>query len=676
MHALATSIYSQSSASNNTSSTSPEQSIAFPAVENSETSAKAATSHTPIAYVKSHGSVTANDGADDAATSPDRTPKKCATVTMMLAKRITRNAWSVEDEHFFESNHMNVWQTLEYISSFTLRKRYNYEGYNDNNNGVLALASSWRRDSFVEKNVNPNGDEAANGSRKSTGGGPSSAGSGKYGVSSGNVNASSHQNRQFDNGGDIPIGPGSVSGSASVVAGANRIRGQKPSVKTKHGKNSKANRDVAGTKSKRARSAHRKRLESQKLLAKEFDTEYALSPSDYVDLIKCTFNSPRISAALERLMGTNVVRLTDRNYMKELRERIEEDYRQNLQKRIKARELKEVERERILIIEGKTKVIPDELADDPIFVVDKKADLEISKARAKLKTNREKNSERLKLQGAKWQRERIQHEENEAQRLDQLRNRIQDQDNLERQYTEEDATKGVDLLRIHDEEWRPCEQRLKDFLEQERAKMKERSERVPTPFTSDPKDMQQILRARKRFQETELRIRKHIDEQLLRQQQEDQGQREKLPNAYSEVDEQPPKQAILQSQETADGTEVQPAATDETSLVPKAIASDDASDISSGESFDEGSTISVAKQRYANMLKHELEGDVAEGLLISKDQYDHLRYEDEKIMQLRNARDIRELYQLAEEIIIGERIEADGDDDEGQDGGEGNTVGA
>lgn len=50
---------------------------------------------------------------------------------------------------------------------------------------------------------------------------------------------------------------------------------------------------------------------------------------------------------------------------------------------------------------------------------------------------------------------------------------------------------------------------------------------------------------RKRFQETELRIRKHIDEQLLRQQQEDQGQREKLPNAYSELDEQSTKQVSL-----------------------------------------------------------------------------------------------------------------------------------
>ncbi|XP_073825468.1 uncharacterized protein isoform X1 [Musca autumnalis] len=673
MQAIAASIYSQSSLTNNNNSpsTSPVHSVALHHTkESSETHIKPSISHTPISYATLHGT-TIGEGDDvDDATSPDRTPRNCATVTMMLAKRITRNAWSVEDEHFFESNHMNVWQTLEFISSFTLRKRYNYEGYNDNNNGALALTPSWRRDSFVEKNVNPNVDEAASGSRKSTGGdGPSSAGSGKYGVSSGNVNASSHQNRQFDSGDGT--GPGSRVGSASGNVGANHIgvRGKKPSVKTKKCKSSKLNRKKSNIR--------RNRVNNQKLLTNDLDTEYALSPSDYVDLIKCTFNSPRISAALERLMGTNVVRLTDRNYMKELRERIEEDYRQNLQKRIKARELKEVERERILIIEGKTKVIPDELADDPIFVVDKKADLEISKARAKLKTNREKNAERLKLQGAKWQRERIQHEEEEVQRLEQLRHRIQDQDNLERQYTEEDATKGIDLLRIHDEEWRPCEQRLKEFLEQERAKMKERSERVPTPFTSDPKDMQQILRARKRFQETELRIRKHIDEQMLRQQQEqDQSQHENQPNAYAEVDEQSPKQTTLQSQEPVDGPEIPLVATDETSLVPKNIASDDASDISSGESFDEGSTISVAKQRYVNMLKHELEGDVAEGLLISKDQYDHLRYEDEKIMQLRNARDIRELYQLAEEIIIGERIDSVGDDDEGQDGGEAVNAGA
>jgi len=39
-------------------------------------------------------------------------------------------------------------------------------------------------------------------------------------------------------------------------------------------------------------------------------------------------------------MGTNVVKLTDRSYMKELRERIDEDYRKQLLSRIRAREVR------------------------------------------------------------------------------------------------------------------------------------------------------------------------------------------------------------------------------------------------------------------------------------------------------------------------------------------------
>ncbi|XP_065357807.1 cytadherence high molecular weight protein 2 [Calliphora vicina] len=380
------------------------------------------------------------------------------------------------------------------------------------------------------------------------------------------------------------------------------------------------------------------------------------------------FNLPRISAALERLMGTNVVRLTDRNYMKELRERIEDDYRANLQKRIKARELKEVERERILIIEGKTNVIPAELADDPIFVVDKKADLEILKSRAKLKTNREKNSDRLKLQGVKWERERLQHEEEEAQRINVLRQRYKEQKALEEQYKEEDANKGMDFLRIENEEWRPCEQELKEFLEQERAKMKERSLRMPTPFATDPKDINNILKARKAFREVERRIRKAIEDN-----HEENVQQKHLPHQLSgqqqsngfailgQSQEKNIQQALDESPTTKDPFETDDT---DTAVVGKNLSSNDGSDISSGESLDEGSSISLAKQRYAHMLQQELENDVNEGLLISKEQYDHLRYEDEKIMQLRNARDIRELYQLAEEIIIGERVESYADEEE------------
>jgi len=47
-------------------------------------------------------------------------------------------------------------------------------------------------------------------------------------------------------------------------------------------------------------------------------------------------------------------------------------------------QLKEVERERMLIIEGKSDVIPDELANDPIFMVNKDANMEIQKERSKV----------------------------------------------------------------------------------------------------------------------------------------------------------------------------------------------------------------------------------------------------------------------------------------------------
>lgn len=54
---------------------------------------------------------------------------------------------------------------------------------------------------------------------------------------------------------------------------------------------------------------------------------------------RCSFNIPRVSAQLERLMGSNVVHLTDRKYMNELRRRINEDFNEMLNKRIQNREV-------------------------------------------------------------------------------------------------------------------------------------------------------------------------------------------------------------------------------------------------------------------------------------------------------------------------------------------------
>ncbi|EDW28624.1 GL19282 [Drosophila persimilis] len=356
------------------------------------------------------------------------------------------------------------------------------------------------------------------------------------------------------------------------------------------------------------------------------------------------FNLPRISARLERLMGTNVVKLTDRAYMKELRERIDEDYRKQLLSRIRAREMKEVERERMLIIEGKSDVIPDELADDPIFMVNKDANLEIQKERSKLKTSREKNAERLKLQGVKWERERLQHAAQEAELLAKKRERQRAQKLLVEQYRTEDAERGMDLLRIENEDWRECEQSLKEFLESERAKMKERSLRVSQPFSSDPLDIQNIVRARQKFRETELRIRNQLEG--------------KLKDGNTQITGQELNEFMEEAHRGSNETTIRDTSLDSIHGQLPTKYMDDITDVSDETIISEDAvSLTLAKQQYAEELEAEMEDEFNRGLLISKQQYDQLRFEDEKIVALRNAKDIRELYLLAEEIIMGDIIE-------------------
>lgn len=59
----------------------------------------------------------------------------------------------------------------------------------------------------------------------------------------------------------------------------------------------------------------------------------------HIILASFSFNFPRVSAQLERLMGTNVVRLTDPKYMSDLRRRTIEDYHKMLLERIENRKV-------------------------------------------------------------------------------------------------------------------------------------------------------------------------------------------------------------------------------------------------------------------------------------------------------------------------------------------------
>ncbi|XP_055915928.1 trichohyalin isoform X2 [Eupeodes corollae] len=503
---------------------------------------------------------------------------------------------SVDEISAYGDGTMNVWQTLEVISGNNLRKKYHYDGYNDVENVLRTFTtSSHRRDSYVDK-VNSPDDSNGN----------------DYG--------------------------------ASGERGKSTKTDQVNSVGTHGTKN--INPEGGGRKKRGGRG---KFVKTKKKISKlpplpgipAEEGEMVVLSLDCTDLVKCSFNLPRISAKLERLMGTNVVRLTDRKYMRELRQRIDEDYRMQLSNRIKNREIKELERERNLILDGKTDAIPEELSADPIFVVNKRANIEIVKRRAKLKTNREKNAERLLRQGLKWERERLRHEEQQRQKQMKMERIKKEQKELEKRYQAEDAQRGLDLLRINDTEWQECEQNLREFLENERSKMKERSLRISKQFTTDPLDIQNIVRARRKFRETEKRIRLQLERS-----QSDKSQHSLGSNAAM----------LVSAVDTLVSSLQKLSPEEEESHVSVYLGDDDASEIPSSTEASLQTLTSTPniKEEKQQEMESQMDSDVKKGHLVTSSQYANLRYDDLQIAKLREATNIRELYKIAEKIIIGE----------------------
>ncbi|KRG02655.1 uncharacterized protein Dmoj_GI25984 [Drosophila mojavensis] len=179
--------------------------------------------------------------------TPTRGANKCATVTMLLAQRIARNdCWSVDAEPRYGSNKMNVWQTLEYLSGLSLRKRYNYEGYVDTQHLIRTLTPSWRRDSYAEKTKA----EEAN----AAGTGPGKA---KYPAERG------------------------IESVADVVV-TTMVRGM-PSYQQSTDNLAPSQQGVAKAVPRRRHRSRRKTTKSTVVAA-----EYALTQDDLQDLVKCT----------------------------------------------------------------------------------------------------------------------------------------------------------------------------------------------------------------------------------------------------------------------------------------------------------------------------------------------------------------------------------------------------
>ncbi|XP_057666175.1 uncharacterized protein LOC130899968 isoform X1 [Diorhabda carinulata] len=103
--------------------------------------------------------------------------------------------------------------------------------------------------------------------------------------------------------------------------------------------------------------------------------------------IQYAFFHPLIRLRLEKLMGTNVCSLTDRDYMTRLQIRILEDYAEKMDKRIKTREAEELERVKNLVLNGTIPLsqAPPEMADHPVMLIDAICNKLIAERRAKIK---------------------------------------------------------------------------------------------------------------------------------------------------------------------------------------------------------------------------------------------------------------------------------------------------
>lgn len=182
---------------------------------------------------------------------------KCTTVTMLLAQRIARNdCWSVDDEPCYRANKMNVWQTLEYLSGLSLRKRYNYEGFVDTQNLIRTLTPSWRRDSYAEKSKT-DAEQAA--------GGASSVPVPEY-------------------------ADDRVTESVAAAVASNMVRRRTspaPSSNDNIGLSLRAAAFVAAPLPQRKRR-NRKRQRSKRSTSPKVTAEYALTQEDLQDLVKCT----------------------------------------------------------------------------------------------------------------------------------------------------------------------------------------------------------------------------------------------------------------------------------------------------------------------------------------------------------------------------------------------------
>ncbi|XP_058453823.1 uncharacterized protein LOC131431891 isoform X2 [Malaya genurostris] len=389
-----------------------------------------------------------------------------------------------------------------------------------------------------------------------------------------------------------------------------------------------------GTKARARKPRLVKQLSASKQQQPTADGE--VLPAEYLGpMIEYTVNLPRVTAQLEKLMGTNVVRLTDRKYMQDLQRRIQEDYNVTLEKRIQEREAKELDRERSLILSGAGDAIPQDFSSS-VFSVNKKSNLQICSRREKLKTIREKNAERLIKQGLRWERERLQMEDFNRQQEIERRSRREALLEKEKLYMIEDNERALNLLRLKTKKG-PCrDMDLRALLMQQRVELGEKIQQRDFDMNEE-KRMESDRSSEKKKHHKKKKPKKAVDalDALLLSPEEGYISMNQA-ESPSDLDGSVTIKIEKGSKDSGDDTD----------------PLDDVSTADTGEgAAGGGSEVDDAEAAEAEAMKEEMNKVLEKKKLKA-------RNEDPKITRLKEADTVDDIYNIADEIIVLEKKKA------------------
>uniref|UniRef100_A0A336M276 CSON010654 protein n=1 Tax=Culicoides sonorensis TaxID=179676 RepID=A0A336M276_CULSO len=374
---------------------------------------------------------------------------------------------------------------------------------------------------------------------------------------------------------------------------------------------------------------------------------------------------------------------------------------------------KEMDREKNLLLHGSGEQIPGELALHPVFMTNQKTNNIISRKRSKLKTIREKNAERLIKQGNKWEKERILLEEQDRLREIEAKKRREKLLETEQLYTVEINAQGLDVLAIKNRKYTEPEINLKDFLLSEREAAVKKKFSTQNAF----KEVQVMIAAKRRMQKL-LETDEGIDESRASQLQEasengkltpetpeegyissntDKESIDKLKSQSPSPDPPTPKKSAGKqsrppsgrpspspsksskvsktsskdsdtkslkkdsSSESKPNSDEKPEKKKELKTLPKQKATasassdvDNASDLSNIENNKDTSIETTTDVGHAHNPEAAVKNDIEKGNTAKKPNIKLLHYEDPRIIQLKLTDNVKDMYALADDIIIGD----------------------